>query len=61
MGENTSLFKVFRVLWFPVSVNAMALGAAAVVLFWAGSWLGCLLIGAPSLADTATHKFSHAC
>ena len=61
MGENTSLFKVFRVLWFPVSVNAMALGAAAVVLFWAGSWLGCLLIGAPSLADTATHKFPDAC
>ena len=47
MGESTSLFKVFRVLWFPVSINAMALGAAAVVLFWAGSWICALVAGMP--------------
>ncbi|NRA96868.1 MAG: hypothetical protein HRU14_11745 [Planctomycetes bacterium] len=72
MGENTSLFKVFRVLWFPVSINAMALGAAAVVLFWAGSWICALVAGMPEgmenlhadlqpttsqIADTLTHSF----
>jgi len=39
-GDNTSLFRVFRVLWFPMSINAMVLGAFAVALFWVGSWIG---------------------
>ena len=39
-GESTSLFKVFRVLWFPMSINAMVLGAGAIGLFWLGTWAG---------------------
>ena len=35
--DSTNIFKVFRVLWFPMSLNAVALGAAAVVMV-RGSW-----------------------
>jgi len=59
--ESTSVFKVFRVLWFPVSINAMVLGAAAVLLFWLATWLSCLAIGVPSLATEATKSFPEAC
>lgn len=61
IGESTSLFKVFRVLWFPVSINAMVLGAAAVLIFWLGTWLGCLVIGETAMTSTATSGFPKAC
>jgi hypothetical protein len=32
--SSSPIFKVSRVLWFPMSVNAVALGAACCVLFW---------------------------
>lgn len=68
IGESTSLFKVFRVLWFPMSINAMGLGAAAVALFWIGSWGSGLVAGLPEqvkehdgqyvrMADALTHGF----
>ncbi len=51
MSENTSLFKVFRVLWFPLSLNAMALAAVAVVVFWAGSFGLAMFAGLPEGVD----------
>ena len=37
--DSTSIFKVFRVLWFPMSINAVALGALATLLFFLVTWL----------------------
>lgn len=52
-GESTSLFKVFRVLWFPVSVNAIFLGALAVVTFVMVTWFANFLVGGRTSMTTA--------
>jgi hypothetical protein len=43
--ENSPIFKVSRVLWFPMSVNAVALGALCCVLFWLWSIIAALIFG----------------
>jgi hypothetical protein len=43
--ENSPIFKVSRVLWFPMSVNAVALGAVCCVLFWLWSAFSSLIVG----------------
>jgi hypothetical protein len=43
--ENSPVFKVSRVLWFPMSVNAVALGALCCVLFWLWSVVSALVVG----------------
>jgi hypothetical protein len=51
IGESTSLFKVFRVLWFPLSINAMALSAIAAGLFYGGTWLAVAVSDLPDALD----------
>jgi hypothetical protein len=43
--ENSPVFKVSRVLWFPMSVNAVALGALCCILFWLWSLVSALIFG----------------
>jgi hypothetical protein len=53
--DNSPVFKVSRVLWFPMSVNAVALGALAYVGFWAWTVLWGMLVGPRDFeASTAT-------
>jgi hypothetical protein len=52
--DSTSIFKVFRVLWFPMSINAVALGAVATLLFYLVTWLFMWIhSGLPNGADAA--------
>ncbi len=56
-AESTTVFRVFRVLWFPMSLNAVALGALALVLFYGGTWVSASLLANRELADEASHAF----
>ena len=51
-GEPTNIFKNIRVLWFPMSLNAVVLAAMAVLVFWAGTGIACLMAGAGSISQT---------
>lgn len=44
-SESSPVFKVARVLWFPMSVNAVALGAACCIAFWLWTWLAAAVLG----------------
>lgn len=39
------MFKVSRVLWFPMSVNAVALGALCCAAFWVWTFAACAILG----------------
>lgn len=54
---GSDIFKVFRVLWFPLSPNAVLLGTAAVALFTLGSWLGSVAIGHGGMGTVAARSF----
>jgi len=43
--ENSPVFKVSRVLWFPMSVNAVALGALCCIVFWLWTVASVLIVG----------------
>jgi hypothetical protein len=44
-GDSASQFKLFRILWFPLSINAMLLGAGAIIAFVAITWVACFATG----------------
>ncbi len=48
-SDANQVFKFSRVLWFPVSVYAIGIGAAAVATFHAWTWIVALLTGAGDL------------
>ena len=56
-SDSNSQFKLFRILWFPLSINAMVLGTLCLLAFMALTWIGCLVIGDQSLALSATKAF----
>jgi hypothetical protein len=58
--EQSPIYKVLRSLWFPVSVNAIVLGATAVVLFRAVSLLGAWTCGYAGPAWEADSAFDDA-
>jgi hypothetical protein len=55
--DASALFKNARSLWFPVSVNAAALGALGVTAFHAASWVLASLSGNPSGASYRVTSF----
>jgi hypothetical protein len=56
-GDSASQFKLFRILWFPLSINAMLLGAASVVAFLALTWVACLATGDSGATMAAARAF----
>lgn len=59
-SEANPVYKVLRSLWFPMSVNAVAFGTAAVVIFRAVSLLAALVFGLPGHAWEADSLFDDA-
>jgi hypothetical protein len=55
--ENSPVFKVSRVLWFPMSVNAVALGALCCIVFWLWT-LGSVMIVGPRDLDVTMSSMS---
>ena len=56
-GDSESVFKIFRVLWFPMSINAMVLGAVAFLGFYLLTMLGCAIDGSDIRAYEAVVDF----
>lgn len=53
-SENAQVFKLSRVLWFPMSVNAVALGALCCIAFCAWTFLVTAIFGRPHFGDAMT-------
>jgi hypothetical protein len=56
-AESSSVFRTFRVLWFPMSLNAVLLAALAVILFWVVSWLACAVAADRGMGPEASRAF----
>jgi len=56
--ESAHLFKAFRVLVFPMSLNAVGLGALATFLFWLATWATCAIAGDADAVGQAIGAFS---
>ncbi len=57
IADSSSHFKTFRVLWFPISVNAILLGAASITLFHLGTTLLAALAGDAASAGRHSADF----
>lgn|GEM_PF-6848513 len=57
IADSSSHFKTFRVLWFPISVNAILLGAASITLFHLGTTLIASLAGDAASAGRYSANF----
>lgn len=56
--SSDGAFKNFRVIWFPFSVNAMAIGTLAWLLFWAFSYLLAVVFGGGATHDGVLRSFT---
>jgi hypothetical protein len=54
-SESSPVFKVSRVLWFPMSVNAVAIGALCCIAFRAWTFLAVMIAGKSGVESTASY------
>lgn len=56
-GDDASQFKLFRILWFPLSINAMLLGALSIIAFIVLTGIACLATGDHRATMAASRAF----